>query len=313
MADESRDENMRCSSSGDPTRDHLDSEEVVGEEEMLHSPPPENPRGGGAGGFVQAHGISCTLNSLQLAVSAGFQSRFFMGPLGGKGLPPWHEWREQHLVALLGSVGHNLRRSDASNNTTTWSNFKRIVKEKFGVTWKRRFVEPDHASKTGWLLSILDGARRLDRRWDEVCWIFFDWSMSQLQVIATPMAKYWFMPYLMLNNPLMRVHAKFVAALGDKLLLWADGWLRGEGGQFLEARDGEKHLRKLPPAMRFAELAEFSLEFLRRLEVLRAYPEVHFGELLALARESLGQEEVRVHTCIMIYRYGGYCMLLLWV
>lgn len=263
------------------------------------SPTPESTRTAAAGpaaagaenNVIHAQGMQCTLQSLQVAVLTGFQSRFFMGPLG-KG-PPWHEWREQHLVALLGSVGYNLRRSKASDNTTSWWWFKRMVEAKFGVVWKRRFVEPD-LSSTKWLLAILDGARRLDRRWDQVCWIFFEWSLCQLQVIATPMAKYWFMPYLMLKNPLMRVHTKFVRALGDKLLLWADGWIRGEGGLFLK-RDGEKQLGRLPAPMRFAEVAEFSVEFLRRLEALRAHPEEHFGDVLGFARDNLEKAEVSVN------------------
>lgn len=93
----------------------------------------------------------------------------------------------------------------------------------------------------------------------------------------------------MLNNPVMRVHTKFVRALGDKLLLWADGWVRGEGGLFIKR---DLKLERLPPGMRFAEVAEFSVEFLRRLEVLRAHPEEHFGDLLAFARESLEEAEV---------------------
>ena len=297
MAGMAHDESMRCSS-GDPTRDEVDvNGEEEGEEEgevegegMFESTRAAAPPGA-AGNVVHANAILCTLQSLQLAVLAGFESRFFMGPLG-RG-PPWHEWREEHLVALLGSVGHNLRRSDASDNATSWSQFRRIVEEKFGVVWKRKFVEPDLGSKTKSLLSILDGARMLDRRWDQVCWLFFDWSLCQLQVIATPMAKYWFMPYLMLNNPLMRVHTKFVRALGNKLLLWADRWIRGEGGLFIK-RDG-KQLERLPTPMRFAEVAEFSVEFLRRLEVLRAHPEEHFGDVLTLARESLVEAEVSVH------------------
>lgn len=184
MAGMAHDESMRySSSSGVPRGDEVDvgGEAVVEEEEQ-----------GVEMDVVHANAMHCTLQSLQLAVLAGFESRFFMGPLGEG--PPWHEWREQHLVALLGAVGHNLRRSEASDNTTSWSQFKRIVEEKFGVVWGRKFVEPDLGSKTKSLLSILEGARGLDSRWDQVCWLFFDWSLCQLQVIATPMAKYWFMP-----------------------------------------------------------------------------------------------------------------------
>ena len=45
--------------------------------------------------------------------------------------------------------------------------------------------------------------------------------------------------------------------------------------------------------MRFAELADFSLEFLHRLEKLRANPEKYFEELLVLARETLNEVQVR--------------------
>ncbi|CAM9163058.1 unnamed protein product, partial [Laminaria digitata] len=77
-----------------------------------------------------------------------------------------------------------------------------------------------------------------------------------------------------------------------KLLLWADGWIRGEGGLFLK-RDGEKQLGRLPAPMRFAEVAEFSVEFLRRLEVLRAHPEEHFGDVLGFARDNLEKAEMK--------------------
>ena len=55
--------------------------------------------------IISAHRIGCLLHILHLAVNAGLESEFFMGPLE-KG--SWHEWKEQHLVALLGMVWYNV-------------------------------------------------------------------------------------------------------------------------------------------------------------------------------------------------------------
>ena len=173
-----------------------------------------------------------------------------MGPLGIG--PPRHEWREQPLVALLGSVGHNLRRSDASGNITSGSQLKRKVEKKFGVVWERKFGEPVLGSKTESLLSILGGARWLDSRWDRVCMLFFDWSLCQLQcdyhvngevlVHAVPHAE----RSSYAGPPQVRQRA-----LGDKLLLC--GRTAGSaGGEGAGVHNEKKIFERLPPGMRFA-------------------------------------------------------------
>ena len=70
----------------------------------------------------------------------------------------------------------------------------------------------------------------------------------------------------MLQNQLFRVQARFAKVLDDLILRWAHNWLRGEGGYFVE-REGRRS--RLPPAMRFVEVADFALEFMARLEELR--------------------------------------------
>ena len=74
-------------------------------------------------------------------------------------------------------------------------------------------------------------------------------------------------------------------------MFWAYHWLRGRGGYFIK-RDG-KAAERLPPAMRLAEVADFALEFSRRLEELRSKPQKYFPELLAWGKANLGAKEVR--------------------
>ena len=157
--------------------------------------------------IIYAFRIGCLLHVLHLAISAGMQTDSFMGPLG---TGSWHEWPKQHLVSLLGSVWYNTSKSDVSN--TTWSQFKTLIFAKFGVAWSEKFIRP---AETRWMV-MWEGATILDRRWDYVTWIFSQWAPSKL--LGTPSMNYWSKPYVMLNNPLMRVHAKFATALGEKVL-----------------------------------------------------------------------------------------------
>lgn len=234
------------------------------------------------------HGIriGCLLHVLHLAVNAGMECEFFMGPLG-KG--SWHEWQRQHLVSLLGMVWYNLARSESSN--TTWAQFKKLVEARFGVVWKRKFVRP---AETRWMV-IWEGAAAVEERWDEVSWIFNEWAPRKL--LGTPFSQYWARSMVMLKNPLIRLHAKFASSLGEVVLFWAYHWLRGKGGYFLK-RDG-KDPERLPPGMRFTEAADFILEVEGRLEECRSNPAKYFSGTLDWAKQNLDEDSVSVacYTC----------------
>ena len=104
----------------------------------------------------------------------------------------------------------------------------------------------------------------------------------------------------MLQNPVFRVQARFAKVLDDLILRWAYNWLRGEGGYFVE-REGRRS--RLPPAMRFVEVADFALEFMARLEELRENKDNYFGELIQLAKAILLTHEVSVVHIITLMAY----------
>ncbi|CAB1102116.1 unnamed protein product [Ectocarpus sp. CCAP 1310/34] len=157
------------------------------------------------------------------------ECEFFMGPLG-KG--SWHEWEDNHLVALLATLWYNISRSDSS--CISWRRVKNLVFRAKGVMWICKFIRP---AETRWMV-IRDAAALLEERWDESTY--------------------------MLDDPLIRVHAKFCVALRKAVLSWAYNWIRGEGGYFLEGTGGVAE--RLPPGMRLAEAADFSLLLVKRLE-----------------------------------------------
>ena len=95
----------------------------------------------------------------------------------------------------------------------------------------------------------------------------------------------------MLQNPVFRVQARFAKVLDDLILRWAYNWLRGVGGYFVER---ERRRSRLPPAMRFVEVADFALEFMARLEELRENKDTYFRELIQLAKATLLTHEVSV-------------------
>lgn len=239
--------------------------------------------------IIYAFRIGCLLHVLHLAVNAGMENVFFMGPLGSGS---WHEWPKQHVVCLLGSVWYNMSRSDVSN--TTWRQFKRLVYRATGVKWDIKFIKP---AETRWMV-IWDGMVLLDARWDEVTWVFSVWAPTKL--LGTPFINYWYKPYVMLQNPLMRVHVKFGTALGTAVLKWAYNWIRGKGGCFFK-RDGK--VERLPPGMRLAEAPDFSIEFGRRLMELRSKPWEYFPGVLEFAKERLHEDEVIQSSVGEFYSY----------
>ena len=49
---------------------------------------------------IHSHRLGCVLHIPHISVTAGLTTPCFMGRLG---IGSWHEWKEDHLVALLGS------------------------------------------------------------------------------------------------------------------------------------------------------------------------------------------------------------------
>ncbi|CAM9882199.1 unnamed protein product [Ectocarpus fasciculatus] len=205
------------------------------------------------------------------------ESEMFMGPLG-KG--SWHGWEQQHLVALLGMVWYNLSRSESSN--TNWAQFVSMVESRTGVRWRRKFIRP---AETRWMV-VWEGAAVLDERWPEVKRLFTEWAPRRL--LSTPFLSYWHKSMVMLKNTRIQLHAKFAVELGEKVLFWAYHWLRGKGGFYLK-REGREPER-LAPAMRFVEVADFILEFERRLVVLRSDPKTYFPELMEWAESNVHED-----------------------
>ena len=236
---------------------------------------------------IYAHRIGCVLHILHLAVTAGFTNPFFMGPLG-KG--SWHEWESDHLVALLASIWYNISRSNPC--TATFKQFQNLIAENFpGEQWKTKFIRP---AETRWMV-IWEGAAILDERWEKLQWVFGTWAPENM--LGTPSQKYWLQGAFMLNHPVFRVQARFAKELGDLVLKWAYNWLRGDGGFFVE-RDGTRG--RLPPAMRLVEVADFALEFIARLEELRANKDLHFSTLIQFARATLKTHEVSFWYCFCV-------------
>lgn len=111
-------------------------------------------------------------------------------------------------------------------------------------------------------------------------------------MLTTPFQKYWLQGAFMLKNPVFRLQARFARELGELVLYWAYNWLRGKGGYLVEREGGRE---QLPPAMRLVEVADFSLEFISRLEELRANKDIHFSLLSQFAKATLEAHEVCAH------------------
>lgn len=133
---------------------------------------------------------------------------------------------------------------------------------------------------------VWEGAVILFDRWEKLKWLFCTWAAERL--LATPFTKYWLQGAYMLQDPVIRVHACFAKELGNRVLFWAYHWLRGKGGYFVE-REGCRE--QLPPAMRLVGLAEFSHEFLRRMEELRVNKDIHFKGVIDFAKATLKSAE----------------------
>lgn len=118
-------------------------------------------------------------------------------------------------------------------------------------------------------------------------------------LLKIPFMQYWFKASCMIQNPLLRVHAKFCGALHKVILGWAYNWIRGEDGYLLKGPAGAP--KRLPPGMRLVEVPDFSLLLLDRLAELGKHPWKYFPELLWFAINNLTEDEVRVfQTCFVL-------------
>ena len=68
--------------------------------------------------------------------------------------------------------------------------------EAFGIVWDG---ESDKPTETRWMVMLASM-----------------WAPSKL--LQSPFMNYWYEPYVMLSNPLMRVHCKFATALGERVM-----------------------------------------------------------------------------------------------
>lgn len=218
--------------------------------------------------IIYAYRLGCVLHILHIAITAGFTSVFFMGPLG-KG--SWHEWGTSHVFSLLGMVWYNTSRSNSSN--TNFLRWQKLVADKFpdAKPWTRKFIRP---AETRWMV-VMDGAKILFERWDEVAWLFGEWAACNIG--KTAYRNYWLKSAVALEDPLVLVQVMFAARLGELVFDWAYNWIRGKGGFFLK---GEGVGRRLFPGMRLVEVADFSRLLLQKLETIRKEPKTYFRALL---------------------------------
>ena len=83
--------------------------------------------------------LGCTLHILQISVTAGLESKYFMGPMGSGS---WHEWEKSHLVALLGTVWYSYAMSRSGSSTANFDQFNNLVMNEFETSWSKKFIRP---------------------------------------------------------------------------------------------------------------------------------------------------------------------------
>ncbi|CAB1110737.1 unnamed protein product [Ectocarpus sp. CCAP 1310/34] len=108
------------------------------------------------------------------------------------------------------------------------------------------------SAETRWMV-VMDGAKILFERWDEIAWLFGD--LAACNIGKTAYRNYWLKFAVALEDPLILVQVIFAARLGELVFDWAYNWIRGKGGFFLK---GEGVGRRLFPGMRLVEVADFS-------------------------------------------------------
>ena len=76
----------------------------------------------------------------------------------------------------------------------------------FAIVWDGKFDKP---TETRWMVTWR-AAAVLEGRWDQVLWLASEWAPSKL--LGNPLLNYWWCkPYVMLSNPMMRVHCCYCA------------------------------------------------------------------------------------------------------
>ena len=102
--------------------------------------------------------------------------------------------------------------SRPNSNTANFAQFQNLIREKFGITWRKRLVRP---AETRWMV-IWEGAALLTDRWDEVYWVFTEWAPSRL--FSGQFKQYWIQGAFMMQDPFFRLQAEFAKSLGEKIL-----------------------------------------------------------------------------------------------
>ena len=73
------------------------------------------------------------------------------------------------------------------------------------LAWDGKF---DNLTETRWMVTWRAAAVSKGR-WDRVLWLASEWTPSRL--LGSPFMNYWYKPYVMISNPLMRVHCCYCA------------------------------------------------------------------------------------------------------
>ena len=127
-------------------------------------------------------------------------------------------------------VWYNISRSNSSN--TKFLRCQKVVADEFPAAkpWTRKFVRP---AETRWMV-VMDGAKILFERWDEVAWLFGEWAACNIG--KTAYRNYRLKSAVALEDPMVRVQVMFAARLGELVFDWAYNWIRGKGGVLSEGR-----------------------------------------------------------------------------
>ena len=97
-----------------------------------------------------------------------------------------------------------MSRLDFSNPTQ--KPYKHVIHGAFDIVWDGEFDKP---TETRWMVTWR-AAAVLEGRWDQVLWLASEWAPSKL--LGNPLLNYWWCkPYVMLSNPMMRVHCCYCA------------------------------------------------------------------------------------------------------
>lgn len=219
---------------------------------------------------VSCHLWHCALHAYDLCIMDGLQSSHFAGPLQ-KG--SWHNWKEMHVIQLCGLVYYNFSGSKALGTFEQFSHLlseivaKESLPEDFLKQWTDggKFERPAETRwEVKWRCMVL-----LEKRWDQLEYLINNLAKS---VKSKYFTEYWLAMYQLINNKVLRLHAKFGSELYSLLLEWGYNWLKGS------VHNGKD------PGFRCHEVPVFANEFLTRLDTLKASPGI-FQNVIDYATE----------------------------